>query len=146
MGFRNHIHYDPEKIIRLLPEIQTVYRDALEMEAYALIAQGINEYYEDDLLHISGNHISLNSLGLPFAQIMAIDNAARNAIRRGLHEPAEVYMDQDFFHSLRFNYQFATSSRPKHTYVSPMANGPSYYHFESRQTLLDNIQNPKAST
>ena len=138
--------YDPEKIIRLLPEIQTVYRDALEMEAYAVIAQGINEYYEDALLHISGNHISLNSLGLPFAQTMAIDNAARKAIRRGLHEPAEVYMDQDFFHSLRFNYQFATSSRPKHTYVSPMANGPSYYHFESGQTLLDNIQNPKAST
>ena len=138
--------YDPEKLIRFLPEIQTVYRNALEMEIYAVIAQGINEFYEDDLLHISGNHVSLNSLGLPFAQIMAIDNAAREAIRRGLHEAAEVYMDQDFFYSLRFNYQFSTSPRPKHTYVSPISNGPSYYHCESGQTLLDNLQHPESST
>ena len=53
--------YDPEKIIRLLPEIRDAYRNTIEMEIYAVIAQGINEYYDDKLLHISGNHVSLNS-------------------------------------------------------------------------------------
>ena len=135
--------YDPEKIIRLLPEIRDAYRNTIEMEIYAVIAQGINEYYDDKLLHISGNHVSLNSLGLPFAQIMAIDNAARKAIHDGLHEPSEIYMDQDFFYSLRFNYQFDKSRRPKHTYVSPMASGSNYYHYESVQTLLGNFKYPE---
>lgn len=100
--------YEPELFIRLLPEIQSAYRDVLGMEVYAVLTQGSNEFYDDALLHISSsqNHISLNSLGLPFAQLMAIDNAARNAIKVGAHVPKELYMDQDFFYSLRFDHKF----------------------------------------
>lgn len=60
--------YEPEFILRLLPEISSAYHEILDMNIYAVIAQGNNEYYDDNLLHISAsqNHISLNSLGLPF--------------------------------------------------------------------------------
>jgi hypothetical protein len=135
--------YEPEAIIQLLPEIQAIYRKELEMEIYMVIAQGTNEYFEDDLLHISGNHVSLNSLGLPFAQIMAIDNAARSAIHDGMHEPAEVYMDEHFYHSLQFKFEFDKNSRPKHIYDAPMASGPNHYFFEATDTLLNNFLPPK---
>lgn len=137
--------YEPEIIIRLLPEINAAYHDVLGMVVYAIVAQGSNEYYDDGLLHISAtrNHVSLNSLGLPFAQLMAIESAVREAIRKGVHPPTEVYMDENFFRSLRLSHNFDMSGRPKHAYVAPMASGPSYYFLESRQTLLDNFQSPK---
>lgn len=137
--------YEPEAIIRLLPELNTAYHDILEMNIYAVIAQGNNEYYDDGLLHISTaqNHVSLNSLGLPFAQIMAIECAARKAIHEKIHTHAEVYMDENFFRSLRLDYNFKKNSLPKHAYAAPMTSGPSYYFLESRQTLLDNLQPSK---
>jgi hypothetical protein len=129
-------------IIRLLPEINAAYHDILGMAIYAVITQGSNEYYDDALLHISTarNHVSLNSLGLPFTQLMAIDSAARKAIRSRVHARTEVYMDEKCFRSLRLDHNFDKSSRPKHAYTAPMASGPSYYHLESCQTLLENFR------
>ena len=131
--------YNPEYILRLIPELQGVYKNALGAEVYVVISQGINEYYDDDLLHINRNHISLNSLGVTFAQIMAIDKAARRAIREELHEPSEVYMDHQFFNSLRFKHGFDKNSRSKYPYSAPMVSGVSYYNVESTDTLLDNL-------
>ena len=138
--------YEPEFILRLLPEISSAYHEILDMNIYAVIAQGNNEYYDDNLLHISAsqNHISLNSLGLPFSQILAIDSAARTAIRNEEHEPADVYMDMNFFHSLQFDYTFKKRERQKHAYIAPMTTGSSYYFSESYQTLLDNLRPAKA--
>ncbi len=115
------------------------------MAIYAVITQGSNEYYDDGLLHISAarNHVSLNSLGLPFAQLMAIDSAARKAIRKEVHARAEVYMDENFFRSLLLDYNSRKSKRPKYFYDAPMASGPSYYLLESCQTLLDNLRPPE---
>jgi hypothetical protein len=137
--------YEPESLIKLLPEINAAYLDILGMPVYAVIAQGSNEYYEDGLLHISNtqNHVSLNSLGLPFAQLQAIESAARKAIREKTHLPAEVYMDGDFFMSLHFNSDFDKNRRPKHAYHAPMASGSSYYFLESCQTILENLLSPK---
>jgi hypothetical protein len=114
------------------------------MNVYAVIAQGSNEYYDDALLHISTarNHVSLNSLGLPFAQIMAIESAARGAIRDKRHTSAEVYMDLNFFRSLRFDHNLSKNSWSKHAYTAPMASGPIYYVFASRQALLDSLDSP----
>ncbi len=139
--------YEPETIVRLLPEIQFVYREVLGMEIYAVIAQGINEYYEDRLLHISStqNHVSLNSLGLPFAQLLEIDSAVRSAIRVGDHRPAEVYMDENFYHSLRFSHDFDKNHRPKSSYISKMSTGPNYYFFEDCQMLLANLRTNDAA-
>jgi hypothetical protein len=82
--------YDPERILRLLPEIQAAYASVLGLEIYAVVTQGSNEYYDDALLHISSsnNHISFNSLGLPFAQTQAIEHSARTAIKLRVHRPA----------------------------------------------------------
>jgi hypothetical protein len=60
-------------------------------------------FYDDALLHVSeaGNHVSLYSLGPPFAQLKSIDQAARSAIQvtRG---PAELYIDSTSFRSIQF--------------------------------------------
>lgn len=100
--------YAPENLLVLFQQLQTLYRNALGLEIYGVFAQGSNEYYDDPLLHISKaqNHISLNSLGLPFAQISLIEAAARKAIKVATHPRMEIYMDSDLFHSLMFkNYQ-----------------------------------------
>ena len=98
--------YNPENILRIIPEIQTIYRNVLGSGTYAVVSQGVNEYYDDDLIHVCDNHISLNSLGVTFAQIMAIDRAVRRAIKKGIHGPSDIYMDHHFFNSLRFEYGF----------------------------------------
>ena len=76
-------NYKPEIFIQLAKIINSIYYETLGLNTYAIVAQGNNEYYNDSLLHISPskNHISLNSLGVPFAQIMEIDSTVRTAIR-----------------------------------------------------------------
>ena len=99
--------YNPEIILRLLPDIKNAYRDVLGLSIYAVFTQGNNEYYEDELLHVarSGNHISFNSLGLPFAQIQAIDHRAREACKVGVHPRADAYLDESFYYSLRLTIE-----------------------------------------
>jgi len=134
--------YQPELFIRLLPQIRSAYREVLGLEVYAILTQGSNEYYDDALLHISPtkNHISLNSLGLPFAQLMSIDNAVRSAIKGGRHDPTELYIDESFYHSLSFKYDFDKSGQPKHAYQAPLVNGDSHYFCDSYETILANLQ------
>jgi hypothetical protein len=134
--------YEPEAIIRCLPEINAAYQEILGMAVYAVITQGSNEYYDDGLLHFSPtrNHVSLNSLGLPFAQLFAIDKAAREAIHNGEHQPTEVYLEENFFRSLRFNLAFSRDKRSRYYYDAPLACGPSYYYAESLRKLLDNFE------
>ena len=59
--------YEPEVLVNLFPQLSRVYREVLGLPIYAVIAQGVNEYYDQSLLHIapSGNHVCLNSIGLP---------------------------------------------------------------------------------
>lgn len=136
--------YDPERILRLLPDIQTAYREVLGLNIYAVVTQGSNEYYDDELLHIAAscNHISFNSLGLPFAQTQAIEHAARDAIRAKQHEPADAYVDETFYHSLRFRHMFDKCAVPKFRYDAPMATGPTFYFPVSFAPLADNLEPP----
>jgi hypothetical protein len=133
--------YEPERIIKLLPEIYNIYYDILGLKAYAVMTQGINEYYDDELLHISAakNHISLNSLGLPFAQIMDIEKAVRNAIREKTLTPSDLYMDANFFYSLKFKHEFNKNERPRYPYTAPMSEF-NYYFTESNETVLNNLE------
>jgi hypothetical protein len=133
--------YEPEKILRLLPDIKEVYRDVLSLGIYAVITQGSNEYYDDELLHIadSGNHICFNSLGLPFAQTQAIDHQARAAFKAGFHPLADAYLDETFYHSLRFKRGFDKNAEPKFPYHAPMATGPAFYFPLSFNSLAANL-------
>ena len=72
--------------------------------------------------------MSLNSLGLPFAQLLAIDEAARTAIRSKRHHRHELYVDNLFYHSLRFKYGFDKDSQPSAPYQAPMSSVPGKYY------------------
>ena len=134
--------YAPERIIRVLPEIASAYEDGLGLSIYAVVTQGRNEFYRDELIHVSrsGNHISLNSLGLPFAQLQAIDGAVRSAIRVGDHRPSELYMDDHFFHSLKWQHGFDKNKEPIYPYLAPMIGYPCEYVLGSFQWVIDNLQ------
>ena len=133
--------YEPERILRLLPEVRAAFYSELGLDIYAVVTQGSNEYYDDDLLHIAdtNNHISFNSLGLPFAQIQAIEQSVRLAFKSGVHPFADAYLDEDFYHSLRFKSGFNKNSEPKFLYSAPMATGPSHYFPVSFQMLSDKL-------
>jgi hypothetical protein len=134
-------NYQPETLLRLIPQIAATYQDILGMDVYATMTQGVNEYEDTSLLHASpsGNHISLNSLGLPFAQLLAIDEAARRAIREGLHSPSELYIDKQLFNSFRFRHEFEKRAQPRAQYIAPMSSGIGEYVCIGRDTILQNL-------
>jgi hypothetical protein len=129
--------YEPETIIDICAKIDAAYRDALELGTYAILVQGVNEYYQDPLLHVSSsnNHVSLNSLGLPFVQLLAIDAAARKAIRAGEHDPFDLYIDSDCLHSLDLEFGFKRDELAKGSYQTKMASGEGQYYAVSLATI-----------
>lgn len=134
--------YEPEKVLRVIPEIAGTFKSVLGLNIYAVATQGANEYYDEELLHISSenNHICMNSIGLPFAQMFAIDEAVKNAIATGLHKPAELYLDSRLFNSLRFEHEFKKSDHPKFPYSPPMSEIDNYYFTTDLATVLGNIR------
>ncbi len=133
--------YRPEAFLAPLKEIRDCYRKILNLDVYAILTQGSNEYYEDPLLHISKNqnHISLNSLGLPFAQLLSIDSAVRTAIKTGTHAPADLYMDRNFFRSLKFLPAFDKDHQPKNEYQLPMTDEPGSYFCTNLETIFKSL-------
>ena len=94
------------------------------------------------MLHISKtkNHISLNSLGIPFSQLQSIEATARNAIKDELHNPAELYMDERYYHSLNFRHEFEKSKRLSNIYQTKMMGTPSKYYYMSIKDVMENLE------
>lgn len=136
--------YLPESLLVLFRDLQKLYRETLGLEIYGVFAQGSNEYYDDPLLHISKtrNHISLNSLGLPFAQISLVEGAARKAIRAKEHPPMEIYMDEDFFYSLMFKDYERRTSWPSAPYKPKMTPDPGRYFYAKCDDLFTCLSEP----
>lgn len=134
--------YLPEKFIALIGDIDRAYQDILGLRTYAVVSQGSNEYYDDALVHTSrhGNHVSLNSLGLPFAQIHAIEAAARSAIKKSAHGPAELYLDRDFFLSLGIDDYKWRMSLPEFEYDQKLSSDQGLYICLSRDELLKHLR------
>jgi hypothetical protein len=132
--------YQPEIFLTIVKEFQTIFQGSLGLSVYAVLTQGHNEYYNDALLHISSsqNHICLNSLGLPFAQLLAIDEAAKSNFRNQVHPQSELYMDEHFFRSLNFSFGFH-NSLPKYSYKSKMSDSPAFYYPVRLFEILDNL-------
>ena len=132
--------YRPELFIHLYKELKSIYKEILELDIYAIFAQGSNEYYDDPLLHISKskNHISLNSMGISFAELLAIDEAIRSSINK-VHPPSEIYMDEHFYHSLKLKYEFDKNTKPKNTYKTKMKSEYGFYYYTQCQTILDSL-------
>ncbi|KRA61789.1 hypothetical protein ASD79_06680 [Caulobacter sp. Root655] len=137
--------YEPEQILRVLPLIADAYSDVLGLKIYAVATQGQNAFFHDQLMHVSvsGNHVSLNSLGLPFAQLQAIEAAARTSIRNGEHAPADLYLDRDFYNSLNWCHGFEKQLEPRSHYLAPMASTPCTYIPISLRRVLDNLKPPR---
>ena len=133
--------YSPEVFIHLAEEIYGIYGQTLGLKTYAVITQGSNEYYDNALLHISAtkNHISLNSLGIPFAQLMEIEATARDAIRAGVHPPSELYMDEQYFRSLKFMTGFDKNAEPCNQYQAKMMSTPSKYYYSSLSNIVNHL-------
>lgn len=142
--FKSDINYsyEPEVFIHLANEINAIYKKTLNLSTYAVIAQGSNEYYDDQLLHISAtkNHISLNSLGVPFAQLMEIEATARKAIKADIHDRAELYMDEKYFHSIKFKSSFKKNTNPYNSYQTKMMSTPSKYYYSSLEHIIGNLE------
>ncbi|MES1982891.1 MAG: hypothetical protein V4443_10495 [Pseudomonadota bacterium] len=134
--------YRPEKFFTVVKELESIYGDVLGLKVYAVLTQGSNEYYGESLLHISSskNHICLNSLGVPFAELLAIESAAKEAIKSGVHPPMQLYMDEQFYHSLQFKLEFEKNTKPKHTYSAIMKSYQPSYFYSSCDVLIENLR------
>lgn len=137
--------YDPEVLIYIFNKLQSIYRTHLNLEIYGIFTQGSNEYYDDPLLHISKtqNHICLNSLGVPFADLLAIDERARTSFKEKKHPASELYMDEQFYHSLNFEFTFDKTLRPKQEYHTKMQTTKKHYYYDNCQKIISNLENKK---
>lgn len=133
--------YGPEEFMGVVFEASSVFERVLGLKAYSVLTQGANSYEDRENVHISGsgNHICLNSLGLPFANLSGIEHAARQNIREGIHLPAELYIDEDLLHSLQLDHAFK-QKKPKYEYPSKMRTNRSYYIPMSRTEYQSNIK------
>lgn len=133
--------YKPEKILYVINELDRIYREVLGLPIYAVLTQGGNEYYGEPLLHISKskNHICLNSFGVPFAELLAIESAAKSAIKSGVHPPMQLYLDEQLYHSLQFKFEFKKNEKPKSAYSAIMKSSQPSYYYSSCDVLIENL-------
>ena len=96
------VKYEPETILKAFGAVRAAYQTVTGLNVYGVFTQGANEFSEEQLMHVAttGNHVCMNSFGGPFADLKAIEETARQAIREKAHEPSELYMDLRFYHSL----------------------------------------------
>lgn len=142
--FRSSVKYtyDPDVLLLVIRQLRRIYREVTGLKIYAILTQGANEYAADSLLHISasGHHVSLNSLGIPFAELTAIDHAVSLNIKAGLHAPAELYIDEKFLHSLRFDFSFDRDALPRSLYRARMMSTDGRYYLTSIERSLRNLR------
>lgn len=136
--------YSPELMIELVGAVSRAFEESLGLNCYCCITQGFNEYSDGQVIHTSleGRHISLNSLGLPFAQLIGIDEGVRKAIRSGRHAAAELYLDALYYRSLRWKFEFDRDGQPSGSYDSPLSHQPGQYYCLSIATTRANLQPP----
>jgi hypothetical protein len=139
--------YEPETLLKLFPMLAHIYDEVLGLRIYGVLTQGLNEYYDQSLLHISAssNHVCLNSLGLPFAQLLAIDNAVRVALKEEMHKRADLYIDEHFYHSLRFRFGFDKRAQISASYRAPLSASAAAYFVCDIDTILNNLDTEKSA-
>lgn len=147
-AFDNEISYTytPEQLIDIVDVTFQAFKDKLGLDCYACITQGFNEYSDGNIIHSSrnGNHFSLNSLGLPFAQLMNIDRSVHNAIKSNRHEPYQLYLDSNYYRSLQWEYGFDRDGQPAGAYSSPMSRCCSSYYCLNLDVVRKNLNATRA--
>jgi hypothetical protein len=140
LGVKNT--YDPELFLRLFTELRTLYRETLNLQIYGVFTQGVNEYYDDSLLHVSEsrNHVCINSLGAPFADLRSIESAARRGFKEKHHQPSELYLDESYFNSLNFDFKFEKGLVRRYSYTTSFRRIAASYVCVSCDDLLSNLR------
>ena len=135
--------YSPESLFPAVIQLREAILETLGLSSYAIMSQGINAYADNEASYQStvGNHFSFNTLGLPFAQILATEEAARSAIRSDVHAPAELYIDTMFYRSLNFKVEFDKNQLELYPYRSPMTkSATSMYVAMNVSEILENLK------
>lgn len=134
--------YSPEKLIDIVENVFHAFEEHIGLNCYACITSGFNEYTDGKVIHssLSGNHISLNSLGLPFAQLKNIDESANRAIKSRVHAPYQLYLDSNYYRSLQWVYGFDRDGQPEGIYASPMSSQPSKYYCLNLDLVRANLR------
>ena len=137
--------YSPEILIEVFQRCQALFKEALSLEAYGIFTQGSNEFYSGSLLHISksSNHISLNSLGAPFAQLFEIDADAKKHHKETGREYANLYLDNHFFNSLNLHYT-KKDKVPTSEYQSAIMKRPGVYRYINCDAMKKWIEEGKS--
>ena len=134
--------YKPESLLSVIDKVREIYRDTINLGIYAVLTQGANEYTDESLLHISNtkNHVCMNSLGVPFAELLAIESTAKQSIKSGVHPPSELYLDEQYFHSMRFKIDAKGGASSVHEYKPIMKGSSSNYYCASLDVLMTSIE------
>ena len=137
--------YDPESFIHVFKEIKTLFKDSLGLEVYGVFTQGSNEYPNESLRHISKseNHVCLNSIGAPFADLFTIDESARQ-VHKEMEKTCDLYLDESYFKSLRLNAKFRQSVLDWHSYTSRLRKAEAWYACVTCDEILQNLKPVRA--
>jgi hypothetical protein len=117
--------YNADKLIDIVNSISGIYKEVLDSEIYAILTQGYN-YHSEELFSANktGNHIALNSLGSPFADLFSIEAAVRKNIKNEKHAKYRFYFDLTFYRSLLKRDQ---ATPPSYCYKSLLSKSSSKY-------------------
>lgn len=134
--------YQPEKLVVVFGKLSKAFQDELGLAAYGIFTQGSNEFYGNQLLHLSGpqNHVGLNALGAPFAQLLEIDAAVKQAIRTGEHPPVDLYLDEHFFASMNFESWECKDKARRAIYHSKIMDGTGIYIYSKYEEMLAQLK------
>jgi hypothetical protein len=137
--------YDPESFIHVFEEVKTLFKEALNLGVYGVFTQGINEYYNESLRHISEseNHVCLNSIGAPFADLFAIEESARQ-VHKEMEKTCDLYLDESYFKSLKLNAKFRQSVLDWHSYNSRLRKAEAWYACVTCDEILQNLKPVRA--
>jgi hypothetical protein len=138
-------NYDPEVFLRIYAELRVVFRNTLGLEAYAVLTQGTNEFHGDQVLHISEgrNHVCLNAMGAPFADLLAIEHAARNAAKAGDHPFCDLYLDETYFYSLQRRFEAYRDEPEKFPYQTTFSRTTAFYLSVGFDELMAMLEPPE---
>jgi hypothetical protein len=133
--------YDPEVLLYLFTELRTLFKESLGLAVYGVFTQGSNEYYTDASMHISEskNHVCLNSFGAPFADLFAIEAAARRAYKENPHSD-DLYLDELYYNSLRLDFKFKKVMLDWDGYTKVISKAPAWYAHVSCDEILKNLK------
>jgi hypothetical protein len=131
--------YNPEQFLHVFGEIRTTFRDVLGLNVFGVFTQGSNEYVDSPVLHISEtqNHVCLNSLGAPFADLLTIEMSAKRALREGTHAAFELYLDETFYHSLHRKLHHQVLKEREFIYDTAIVKRESHYVCTSLDELMN---------